>query len=220
MPWTRYRRRRGGGAGRPSIASRRVVAGRDDVPRALQPPRRARARGALLPRVRPPRDGATGAIAGVERVADVGAVRVGALQARSIITPVPIRPRSRGERRSLRTFSPGVSLRPSPLGFDPRRASTPHYSASDAPLNSTPTSPRAGKHPHQSERLRVALHRGVRLRSGVGAHERRAGRAHDRARGVQRGGVARGVDALAVAAGGREGRPREGARVESYTGRK
>ena len=46
-------------------------------------------------------------------------------QARSI-TLVPIRPRRRGERRSLRTF-PGVSLRP-PLGFNPdtpRRLSTP-----------------------------------------------------------------------------------------------
>ena len=40
-------------------------------------------------------------------------------------TLVPIRPRSRGERRSLRTF-PGGSLRP-PLGFNPRprRLSTP-----------------------------------------------------------------------------------------------
>jgi hypothetical protein len=40
-------------------------------------------------------------------------------------TLVPVRPRSRGERRSLRTF-PGVSLLP-PLGFDPRprRLSSP-----------------------------------------------------------------------------------------------
>ena len=40
-------------------------------------------------------------------------------------TLVPIRPRRRGERRSLRTFA-GVSLRP-PLGFNPhpRRLSTP-----------------------------------------------------------------------------------------------
>eukprot|EP00982_Pelagococcus_subviridis_P004586 29243-Pelagococcus_subviridis.AAC.8 len=45
---------------------------------------------------------------------------------RVILTPVPIRPRSRGARRSLRTF-PGVSLRPGPLAFDPRarRLSTP-----------------------------------------------------------------------------------------------
>ena len=44
------------------------------------------------------------------------------------LTLVPIRPRRRGERRSLRTFSPGVvSLRP-PLAFNPdapRRLSTP-----------------------------------------------------------------------------------------------
>jgi len=41
-------------------------------------------------------------------------------------TLVPIRPRSRGERRSLRTF-PGTSLRPGSLGFNPRprRLSTP-----------------------------------------------------------------------------------------------
>ena len=46
---------------------------------------------------------------------------------RVVLTLVPIRPRRRGERRSLRTF-PGVSLRPSPLGFNPdtpRRLSTP-----------------------------------------------------------------------------------------------
>ena len=50
-------------------------------------------------------------------------------------TLVPIRPRSRGERRSLRTF-PGASLRP-PLAFDhrPRRLSTPLLT----PMNSTPT---------------------------------------------------------------------------------
>ena len=49
-------------------------------------------------------------------------------------TLVPIRPRRRGGRRSLRTL-PGVSLRP-PLGFNPRprRLSTPL-----TPLNSTPT---------------------------------------------------------------------------------
>ena len=50
-------------------------------------------------------------------------------------TLVPIRPRWRGERRSLRTF-PGVSLRPA-LAFNPRprRLSTPLLT----PLNSTPT---------------------------------------------------------------------------------
>ena len=42
-----------------------------------------------------------------------------------LVTLVPIRPRRRGERRSLRTFA-GVSLRPS-LAFNPRprRLSTP-----------------------------------------------------------------------------------------------
>jgi len=41
-------------------------------------------------------------------------------------TLVPIRPRSRGERRSLRTL-PGASLRPGSLAFNPRhrRLSTP-----------------------------------------------------------------------------------------------
>jgi hypothetical protein len=35
------------------------------------------------------------------------------------LTLVPVRPRRRGERRSLRTFSPGVSLRPGSLAFNP-----------------------------------------------------------------------------------------------------
>ena len=35
------------------------------------------------------------------------------------ITLVPIRPRTRGERRSLRTLLPGVSLRPGSLAFNP-----------------------------------------------------------------------------------------------------
>ena len=54
-------------------------------------------------------------------------------------TLVPIRPRSRGERRSLKTFSPGVSLRPGSHAFNPdtpRRLSTPLLT----PMNSTPTS--------------------------------------------------------------------------------
>ena len=37
-----------------------------------------------------------------------------------VYTLVPIRLRRRGERRSLRTFSPGVSLRPGSLAFNPR----------------------------------------------------------------------------------------------------
>ena len=63
-------------------------------------------------------------------------------QARSIITqPVPIRSRSRGERRSLRTFAV-ASLRPGSLAFNPRprRLSTPRLT----PLNSTPTSTLSG----------------------------------------------------------------------------
>ena len=53
-------------------------------------------------------------------------------------TLVPIRPRSRGERRSLRTFAV-VPLRPGSLAFDPdtpRRLSTPLLT----PFNSTPIS--------------------------------------------------------------------------------
>mgnify|MGYP001973687623 CR=1 FL=1 len=37
-----------------------------------------------------------------------------------LVAPVPVRRRSRGERRSLRTFSPGASLRPGSLAFNPR----------------------------------------------------------------------------------------------------
>ena len=63
----------------------------------------------------------------------------GKIEARStcITTLVPIRPRRRGERRSLRTLSPGVSLRPGSLAFNPRprRLSTPLLT----PFNSTPT---------------------------------------------------------------------------------
>ena len=45
--------------------------------------------------------------------------RLAAFRRVLLLTLVPIRPRRRGERRSLRTF-PGVSLRPSPLAFNPR----------------------------------------------------------------------------------------------------
>ena len=51
---------------------------------------------------------------------------------RVLLTLVPIRPRWRGERRSLRTFSPGVSLRPSPLAFNPDTPRRLSNSASDA----------------------------------------------------------------------------------------
>ena len=56
---------------------------------------------------------------------------------RVLFTLVPIRPRRRGERRSLRTF-PVASLRPGSLAFNPdtpRRLSTPLLT----PFNSTPT---------------------------------------------------------------------------------
>ena len=65
------------------------------------------------------------------------------------LTLVPIRPRSRGERRSLRTFSPGVSLRPH-LAFNPdtpRRLSTPLLT----PLNSTPTFARMDPRPSEKD---------------------------------------------------------------------
>ena len=51
-----------------------------------------------------------------------------ALEGAFYVTLVPIRPRRRGERRSLRTFSPGASLRPGSLAFNPdtpRCLSTP-----------------------------------------------------------------------------------------------
>jgi hypothetical protein len=61
------------------------------------------------------------------------------------LTLVPIRPRRRCERRSLRTF-PGVSLRPGSLGLNtdtPRRLSTPLLT----PLNSTATFARMDNYP-------------------------------------------------------------------------
>jgi len=65
------------------------------------------------------------------------------------LTLVPVRPRRRGARRSLRTLLPGASLRPGSLGFDPdtpRRLSTPLLT----PFNSTPTSLRMGDDPQSS----------------------------------------------------------------------
>jgi len=59
-----------------------------------------------------------------------------------LFTLVPIRPRSRGERRFLirRTFLPGVCFSPpiTPRWFQSRRTATPFNSASDA-FQSTPT---------------------------------------------------------------------------------
>jgi SpoVK/Ycf46/Vps4 family AAA+-type ATPase len=62
-----------------------------------------------------------------------------------LLTLVPVRPRSRGERRSLRTCLPGASLPPGSLGFNPdtpRRLSTPPLT----PFNSTPTFARVSAH--------------------------------------------------------------------------
>ena len=61
--------------------------------------------------------------------------RANAVRASSFLTLVPIRPRSRGERRSLRTFA-GASIRPRhAFNPRPRRLSTPLLT----PFNSTPT---------------------------------------------------------------------------------
>ena len=76
----------------------------------------------------------------------VAEIEFSGTKARSVTTPVPIRPRSRGERRSLRTLLPGgASLRP-PLAFNPRprRLSTPLLT----PLNSTPISSLRAERPH------------------------------------------------------------------------
>ena len=55
------------------------------------------------------------------------------------LTPVPVRPRRRGERRFLRTFARRISP-PRVPRVQSRHISTPFNSASDAPLNSPPTS--------------------------------------------------------------------------------
>ena len=79
-------------------------------------------------------------------VAFAVAERVVARFGRVFLTLVPVRPRRRGERRSLRTFSPGgASLRP-PLEFNPdtpRCLSFPLLT----PLNSTPTFARMDPRP-------------------------------------------------------------------------
>ena len=97
------------------------------------------------------------------------------------LTLVPIRPRWRGERRSLRNFSPGASLRPH-LAFNPdtpRRLSTP----SDA-FQLHPDVRSYG--PSTLSPRRVREPRRVRGR-GLDRRARRRGRAHGRGRqrGVQ-----------------------------------
>ena len=88
-------------------------------------------------------------------------------------TLVPIRPRSRGERRSLRTL-PGVSLRPGSPAFNPRprRLSTPPTDAyelhPDVALN-IGHSPNSGRGRASSWRSRA---RGRRRRGGRSAFAR------------------------------------------------
>ena len=116
----------------PPPRARRDATRRDDLPPALprtsSPPRRSglvwSGLVALAPRRAPER-----------RVAS-RRVSPRSPRFRRALTPVPIRPRWRGERRSLRTL-PGASLRPA-LAFNPRprRLSTPLLT----PFNSTPTS--------------------------------------------------------------------------------
>jgi hypothetical protein len=65
-----------------------------------------------------------GPLASYANVRDVCTLNILVKSGAFCVALVPIRPRRRGERRSLRTF-PGVSLRP-PLAFNThRRASTP-----------------------------------------------------------------------------------------------
>jgi hypothetical protein len=124
-------------------------------------------------------------------------------------TPVPIRSRLRGERRSLRTF-PGDSLRPGSLAFNPRPRclSTPLLT----PFNSTPPSlrmewpsaPHAGRlgmravrhaQLQAARRLlqvprvadRAQARRDVVEHTGVHGATREAGGARGAARGTTRG---------------------------------
>jgi hypothetical protein len=92
------------------------------------------------------------------------------------LTLVPIRPRWRGERRSLRT-SPGASLRPGSLAFNPRprRLSTPLLT----PFNSTPTSLRMDNYPQVGRQRRDEPDRrleSVRRRRRVAEHRASARR--------------------------------------------
>ena len=90
------------------------------------------------------------------------------------LTPVPIRPRSRGERLSLRTF-PGVSVRPGSLAFNPdtpRRLSTP----SDAfQLHPDRRDLRAGGVSRRRARPSAGVSHRPRERRAVGCGHREAG---------------------------------------------
>ena len=134
-----------------------------------------------------------------------------------VFTLVPIRPRRRGGRDSLRTFLPGgVSLRP-PLAFNPdtpRRLSTPLLT----PFNSTPTFASYGQSPS-------ARGGDVARRGGFGrAHAVRGGRraAAGGARGeggdAARGGWAHGAVSGGVREEDEPGRAGEGAVREDVSG--
>eukprot|EP00982_Pelagococcus_subviridis_P012418 31172-Pelagococcus_subviridis.AAC.2 len=60
----------------------------------------------------------------------------------SLFTPVPVRPRRRGERRSLRTFSPGARLSPPrvPRFRSSRHARRDAFQLQLTPFDSIPTS--------------------------------------------------------------------------------
>jgi len=116
----------------------------------------------------------------IARVADEIEHKIqGGLAARPLLsgafyTPVPIRPRSRGERRSLRTFAV-VSLRPGSLAFDPRhrRLSTPPTDAFQLHPDVRSYGPSTLSAAHHERRELVLLPR-LRLRRDGGASDARA----------------------------------------------
>jgi hypothetical protein len=118
---------------------------------------------------------ATETMRDVADAAEAEALRSAAAKRGAFYTLVPIRPRSRGERRSLRTL-PGVSLRP-PLAFKPRprRLSTP----TDA-FQLHPTPPSRGG---------VAVQVEEREGGAVAERDREGGRAAGDSQGAGRGRV-------------------------------
>ena len=124
-----------------------------------------------------------------------------AAEVRSIyLTVVPIRPRSRGERRSLRTFSPGASPRP-PLAFNPdtpRRLSTPLLT----PFKSTPISSLVRNDPETEIQLRADLERSKREKDDldrVATSARNALAVAEKASAATRGELERAREELASA---------------------
>jgi len=120
-----------------------------------------------------------------------------ALEGAFIFTLVPIRPRRRGERRSLRAFSPGLSLRP-PLAFNPRPRR--HSTQLLTPFNSTSiVLPRAAAAAAAAVRAReavadAAVRRARPLRSPT-ARAVQGRRDRGRDRGPERGERAARADA-------------------------